>query len=144
MYSILEKTIFLKSVNLFKNISGDILNQIAQISNEINYDTGHNLFCEGDNGDSMFLIMSGKVNVIQNGKTIVELDDGQCIGEMALLDNEPRSADAVTSKESILLKVDQNGFYELMASNQEIMQQIVKMLARRLRKMNEQLTESYQ
>jgi len=144
MYSILEKTIFLKSVNLFKNISGDILNQIAQISNEINYDTGHNIFCEGENGDSMFLIMSGKVNVIQNGKTIVELEDGQCIGEMALLDNEPRSADAVTSKESILLKVDQNGFYELMASNQEIMQQIVKMLARRLRKMNEQLTESYQ
>ena len=144
MYSILEKTIFLKSVDLFKNISGDILNQIAQISTEINYDTGHNIFSEGENGDSMFLIMSGKVNIIQNGKTITELKDRQCIGEMAILDNEPRSADAVTSTETILLKIEQNGFYELMASNKDIMQEIVQMLIRRLRNMNKQLTESYQ
>ena len=92
----------------------------------------------------MFLIMSGKVNIIQNGKTITELKDRQCIGEMAILDNEPRSADAVTSTETILLKIEQNGFYELMASNKDIMQEIVQMLIRRLRNMNKQLTESYQ
>ena len=61
---------------------------------------------------------------------------------MALLDQEPRSADASTLEDSILLRINQEGFYELMATNQEIMRQIVKILTRRVRKMNQRLTNS--
>ena len=61
---------------------------------------------------------------------------------MSLLDQEPRSADAVASGESILLKIDQDGFFELMASNSEIIKQIMKMLTKRLRQTNKKLTDS--
>ena len=142
MYSILEKTIILKSVDLFNLIPGDVLNKIAQIAEEIEYEKGSKIFYEGENGDSMFIIISGKIDVTKNGHSITILEKGHCIGEMALLDQEPRSADASTLEDSILLRINQEGFYELMATNQEIMRQIVKILTRRVRKMNQRLTNS--
>jgi len=142
MYSILEKTIILKSVDLFKNIPGDILTYIAQISEEVNYEDGEEIFRQGDYGDSLFVIIFGEVDVIQGGHSITKLGKGDCIGEMALLDQEPRSADAYTTQETLLLKIHQEGFYQLMASNSEIMKQIVKLLSHRLRKVNTKLTDA--
>ena len=144
MYSILEKTIILKSVNLFHKIPGDVLTRIAQIAEEIRCEQNHVIFKEGDHGNSMFVIISGKVDVVQNGHSIAQLERGTCIGEMALLDQEPRSADANTLKESVLLKIDQEGFFQLMASNPEIMKQIVKILTQRVRSMNKKLTNAQQ
>ncbi len=144
MYSILEKTIILKSVDLFHKIPGDVLTRIAQIAEEIRCEQNHVIFKEGDHGDSMFIIISGKVDVIQNDHSITQLQRGTCIGEMALLDQEPRSADAITLEESVLLKIDQEGFFQLMASNPEIMKQIVKILTRRVRSMNKKLTNAQQ
>lgn len=144
MYSILEKTIILKSVDLFHNIPGDVLTRIAQIAEEIRCEQNNVIFKEGDHGDSMFVIISGKIDVIQNDHSITQLERGTCIGEMALLDQEPRSADAITLEESVLLKIDQEGFFQLMASNPEIMKQIVKILTRRVRSMNKKLTNAQQ
>jgi len=144
MYSILEKTIILKSVDLFHKIPGDVLTRIAQIAEEIRCEQNHVIFKEGDHGNSMFVIISGKVDVIQNDHSITQLERGTCIGEMALLDQEPRSADAITLEESVLLKIDQEGFFQLMASNPEIMKQIVKILTQRVRSMNKKLTNAQQ
>ena len=144
MYSILEKTIILKSVDLFHKIPGNILTRIAQMAEELRCEQNHVIFKEGDHGDSMFVIISGKVDVIQNDHSITQLERGTCIGEMALLDQEPRSADAITLEESVLLKIDQEGFFQLMASNPEIMKQIVKILTRRVRSMNKKLTNAQQ
>ena len=144
MYSILEKTIILKSVDLFHNIPGDVLTRIAQIAEELRCEQNHAIFKEGDHGDSMFVIISGKVDVIQNDHSITQLERGTCIGEMALLDQEPRSADAITLEESVLLKIDQEGFFQLMASNPEILKQIVKILTQRVRSMNKKLTNAQQ
>ncbi len=140
MYSILEKTILLKSVELFQNIPGNILAKIAQISSDIQLEPNNIIFKEGDIGKSLYVIISGRVNIIQNDKIITSLGSGHCLGEMALLDQEPRSAGAIANEETILIKIDQEGFYELMTANADIMKQIVKILAQRLRKMNKKLT----
>ena len=58
------------------------------------------------------------------------------------MDQEPRSADATTLEDSVLLKINQEGFYQLMASNPQIMKQIVKLLTRRVRAMNKKLTNA--
>ena len=60
---------------------------------------------------------------------------------MALLDQEPRSADVTTEEDSTLLKISQDGFYELMAGNSEIMQQIIKLLSGRIRDTNAKIQE---
>ena len=142
MYSVLEKTLLLKSVDLFKTIPGDILSKIAQLAMEVQTGIDDMIFNEGDHGDSLYIIISGKVSVTRGGKSIAMLEQGNCIGEMSLLDQEPRSAGALAIEDSILLKIDQEGFYELMSSNPDIMKQIVMMLTRRVRQMNKKLTGS--
>jgi len=67
------------------------------------------------------------------------LEKGASLGEMALLDNENRSANALAKEDSVLLKINQDVFYELMESNADIMKQIIKLLTSRIRKANAKL-----
>ena len=133
MYSTLEKTILLKSVQLFHSIPGEDLSRVAQIAEEVHLTAGTPIFREGDHGDSMFIILDGTVRIHRGERNIALLRKGDCLGEMALLDQEPRSADATVEEDVTLLKITQEGFYELMSSNMEIMHGIVKLLTNRLR-----------
>ncbi|SVA63955.1 uncharacterized protein METZ01_LOCUS116809 [marine metagenome] len=139
MYTILERTILLKSVDIFRNIPGKILTRIAQISHARRYELGEPIFKEDDEGDSMFVILEGSVSIHSGEKEIAQLEKGESLGEMALLDDEPRSADATAGQNTVLLKINQDGFYELMAGNAEIMKQIIRLLTGRVRDMNAKL-----
>ena len=142
MFSILEKTMLLKTVDLFQDIPGELLSQISQISKASDYEKGEVIFNEGDYGDSMFIVIEGEVSIQKNGKSIALLDKGSSLGEMALLDNETRSADATAKKDSVLLKINQDVFYELMESNADIMKQIIKLLTSRIRDANSKLEKT--
>lgn len=133
MYSTLEKTLLLKTVQLFQTLPGEEISRIARITQEMHLPAKTPLFKEGDHGESLFIILDGKIQIHKGDKTIAHLGKGDCLGEMALLDQEPRSADATTEEDAILLQITQEGFYELMSSNLEILQGIVRLLTRRLR-----------
>ena len=133
MYSTLEKAMILKSVDLFASIPSQELIRVAQIAEEEEYQTDTSLCKEGDFGDCMYIIANGKVKVHKGDHTLVELEKGAFVGDMALLDQEPRSADLTTSLETTLLKISQDAFYELMSSNFEIMNGILKIISSRLR-----------
>ena len=133
MYSTLEKALILKSIDLFETNPSEELIRVAQIADEEQFETDSLLFEEGDYGDSMYIVANGKVRVHKGERTIVELEKGACVGEMALLDQEPRSADVTVNADTTLLKITQDGFYELMGSNMEIMHGIVKLITNRLR-----------
>lgn len=133
MYSTLEKTIFMKGVDLFHDISGEEVSHAAQIAEEVQLEASETIFKEGDIGDSMFIIVDGAVRIHKGEKEIAVLSKGKFIGEMALLDQEPRSASVTTTEETVLLKINGEDFYDLMASRMEIMQGIVKVLTHRLR-----------
>ncbi|MDP6230514.1 MAG: cyclic nucleotide-binding domain-containing protein, partial [Candidatus Marinimicrobia bacterium] len=75
----------------------------------------------------------GDVKIHKGDRHIASLGKGACLGEMALLDQEPRSADVTMETDTTLLKITQEDFYEIMSSNMEIMQGIVKLLTGRLR-----------
>ena len=139
MFTILEKTILLKTVDLFQDIPGELLSQVSQISKAKNYDNGETIFKDGDVGDSMFIVLEGKISITKGDKEIALLDKGATLGEMALLDNEDRSANAIAKEDSILLKINQDVFYELMESNADIMKQIIKLLTGRIRTANTKL-----
>jgi len=134
MYSTLEKALILNSIDLFESIPSEELIRVAQIAEEEQFETDTPLFEEGDFGDSMYIVANGKVRVHKGKRIIVELEKGACVGEMALLDQEPRSADVTVNAGTTLLKITQGGFYELMSSNMEIMHGIVKLITTRLRK----------
>lgn len=139
MYSTLEKTIILKSVDLFKSIPAENLSRVAQITEEVQYDANEPIFAEGDYGDSLFIVVNGNVKIHKGEQELAMLGKGTCLGEMALLDDEPRSADATVTEDSVLFRIEQEGFYEVMGSQSDIMEGIIKLLTGRLRVANDKL-----
>ncbi len=136
MISTVEKVLFLKGVDLFKNIAGEELSHIAQITDEVEFDAQQLIFKEGDQGDAMYLITDGKVKVHSGERVFAELGQKQCFGEMSILDAEPRSASVTALSELTLLKIQREDFTELLTEKPEISQGIIKVLTRRLREAN--------
>jgi hypothetical protein len=136
MYSTLEKTILLKSVSLFSEIPAEKLSQIAQVAEETQWPAGSVVLREGDAGDALFIVANGSVRVHKGALNLATLRKGDCVGEMAVLDQAPRSADATADEDTTLLKIAQEDFYEVLAANPEITERIVRLLSRRLREAN--------
>lgn len=139
MYTTLEKTIFLKSADLFAGIAAESLSRLAQVAEEIHFSTGDQIFKDGDSGDSLYLVAKGRVRIAKAGKEIAMLERGACFGEMAVLDSAPRSADAAAAEELTLLRLVSDDFFDVLSENPNIMQGIIRMLSRRLREVNARL-----
>lgn len=133
MLSTVEKVLFLKSIDLFSQIPGEDLAQIALISSEETRDQGDEVFAEGEAGDALYLVVDGKVRVHKQDRVIAELGERECFGEMAILDAAPRSATVTAVSESNLLKITREDFQEIMSEKPEIAMGIIKVLTRRLR-----------
>lgn len=133
MISTVEKVLFLKSVDLFSQIPGEDLAQLAMITGEETRESGEEIFGEGDVGDALYIVLDGAVRVHRGEKTIAELGVRECFGEMAILDAAPRSATVTALGEVSLLKISREDFQDIMAEKHAIAVGIIKVLTRRLR-----------
>ena len=101
------------------------------------------LFREGDRGEEMFILQSGKVKISKKirgvEKTLATLEKGEFFGEMAILNDKPRSASAETIEDCDMLVIDRKTFETLLRSNVEIAIRFIKRLADRLRETNDQM-----
>ncbi len=101
------------------------------------------LFQEGDRGEEMYIIQSGKVKISKRirgvEKTLATLDKGEFFGEMAILNDKPRSATAETLEDCEMLVIDRKTFDALIRGNVEIAVRFIKRLADRLREANDQM-----
>ena len=133
MISTVEKVLFLKSIDLFSQIPGEELSQIALITDEILFEEGDEIFHEGDPGDTLYFVIDGKVRIFTRNEELAVLGDRQVFGEMALLDSQPRSASATAVTDITLLKIHRDDFREILSEKGEIAQGVIKVLTRRLR-----------
>ena len=133
MLSTVEKVLFLKSIDLFSQIPGEDLAQVALIATEEAREQGEEIFAEGEAGDALYLVLDGKVRVHRGDRQIAELGERECFGEMAILDASPRSATVTAVKDTNLLKISREDFQEIMAEKPEIALGIIKVLSHRLR-----------
>jgi len=102
---------------------------------------GEVLFREGEDGDLMFVIQSGAVRITKavkgEEKTLAILGAGEFFGEMAILNNKPRTATAVVEQAAQVLVLGARTFEQMVISNAEIAVRLIKKLARRLDSANE-------
>lgn len=107
------------------------------------FPAGTVLFREGDRGEEMFILQSGKVKISKKirgvDKTLATLEKGEFFGEMAILNDKPRSASAETIEDCDMLVIDRKTFETLLRSNVEIAIRFIKRLADRLRETNDQM-----
>jgi CRP-like cAMP-binding protein len=140
MLSIVEKVLFLKSVDLFSKISGEDLSRLAGIAEEVTFAQDELIFPEGEIGDTLYLIVDGSVMIHRQEKEIKRLGAKEAFGEMAILDNEPRNASVTALTDVTCLKIDRQDFYELMSEKVEIAYGIIRVLMSRLREANHKLS----
>jgi CRP/FNR family transcriptional regulator, cyclic AMP receptor protein len=128
----------LASVPLFSACSRKDLQKIAKASDEVSLDGGRVIVEEGTTGHEAYVIVSGEAVVEKNGQEVATLGDGDHFGELALLDQGPRTA-TVTAKTDIqLLVLGQREFAGVMDEVPGLAHQVMGTLAARLRELDEQ------
>ena len=73
--TIIEKVIFLKSVDIFEHATVEQLGRIAELTEEVHFEPGETIFQEGELGDAFYLLLSGRVFIEKNGNTLRELKE---------------------------------------------------------------------
>jgi len=106
------------------------------------FTTGQTIFSAGDAGDTMFVVVEGEVEIWVGPVLAEVVGRGGIFGEMALIDHEPRSADAIAESDSKLIAVNRERFEQLVAGNAGFALQIMCIMAERLRKTNERLIKT--
>jgi len=129
-------------VPLFESLDNQAANAVSSLLSVQECDAGHILFQAGDAGDSMYLIEDGKVQISMrssDGEELIlaVLAQGDFFGEMALIDNSPRTASAVAKTACRLAPIDQKRFHFLVQQTPNFATHVMKVLAARLRRMNE-------
>lgn len=136
---IIEKVLTLRSSEIFRETPEMELVELAGVLEEIRMEPQEQLFLKGEVGDCMYIIYKGKVKVHDEDLTLAILGENELLGELSILDTEPRSASATTLEDTILLKLAQEPFYEILLNNAEVLKGILKTLCRRLREMDSKM-----
>ncbi len=129
----------LAHIPLFARLSAGELNSLAGLLRSRRYRAGETVFHEGDAGTALYLIEEGEVKIVltsAEGKEVVLslLGRGDFFGELALLDGEPRSADAVATVASTLLSLRREAFLHFIAEQPGVAGSLLAALSRRLRR----------
>jgi CRP-like cAMP-binding protein len=134
---------FLTRAPLFARLEGRQLHRLAELCVPRSYETGEEVVVEGSTGLGLFVITSGRVEVTRgtgDEKVVfAELGSGDLLGEMSLVDDQPRSATVRTLEPTACLLITRGSFQSLVDREPEIAWCIVPVLAGRLRALQEEL-----
>jgi CRP-like cAMP-binding protein len=133
MLSTVERVLLLKTVSMFSQTPDNVLADVADLLEEVDVSENETVFQQGDSGDSLYVILDGKVRVHDGERLLNYLGERDVFGEMALLDPEPRLASVTAIEPTRLFRLDQAPFYELMEERPEIATGILRVLTKHLR-----------
>ncbi len=137
----IEKIIVLKSTSIFSETPESVLSDIASILKEQNVSAGDAIFKKGDPGDCMYIIYEGQVKIHIGEYALNTLINRDFFGDLGLLDSKPRSATATAERDTLLLRLDQDAFYDLMAHRPEVARGVVQVLCNRIRAQDALITD---
>ncbi|NOZ85829.1 MAG: cyclic nucleotide-binding domain-containing protein [Deltaproteobacteria bacterium] len=149
----MEKLAILEKSPLFVSLHPEELDMLAELSQERKFTAGEVVFNEGDVGDSLYVIVSGAVNILRkdkNGKqrSIAVLKEGEFFGEMSLIDKEYRSATCSAMTDVELLKLTNENLHSFARVYKNgftlVVINIARVLSLRLRETSEKLAECIQ
>ena len=140
----MEKIELLQSVSIFWDLNEDELGHIADKMVAKHFENGNYIFLEDSEGEQCFFVLEGSVKVTRlskDGREVIlaMLNEGDFFGEMSLLDGESRSANVIALEKTKVLTLDRNDFIAVVNDYPQIAVQLLKELARRLRKSDRQI-----
>ena len=138
----------LKKVPLFESLTNTQLQKVAALAQTRSYEGSTHIFKEGDVGHEMYVVLEGKVRISKQipgagEEALAILEAGQYFGEMAVIEDSPRSADAIAHIPCKLSAIDREKLDQLMFTDKDLayvlLWTFVRTLSERLRETNEKL-----
>lgn len=145
MPDLFQRVLLLKKSLIFNEVNTDDLKLVADLLEEETFRSGERVFDKGDFGEDMYIVVEGEVGILidQHSKEcIASLTTGECFGEMNLLDELPRSAGAVVTRDARLLKLGKQKLRGLILSYPELALGMLKALSLNLRNTNSRINQS--
>lgn len=142
----MDRLTLLRTIPLFESLADEDLSALASRLREERFEAGTTVFSQGDEGDAMYLIEDGAVDIVAGaGKqrvTLASLFKQQYFGELSLLDGAPRSAMAVATRATVLLALERDDFVDFIKRRPEAALLIMHEIGERIRATNELMTRT--
>jgi CRP/FNR family cyclic AMP-dependent transcriptional regulator len=140
----MSATDVLRKVPLFSDLAEAELSRFAEVTREREYPKNSVILFEDDPGDALYIVSSGQVKVVligEDGREVIlsVLGDGDFFGEMALIDDEPRSAHVIAMRDSQLLVLRRDDFQAQLVAQPKIGLKLLRVLVQRLRRADEKI-----
>ncbi len=138
----------LRATHIFSALDDGELARVAETCHEQAYRTGERVFAEGEAGDRLFIVATGKVRISREipgsgEEALAVLHPGACFGEMAVFDRSTRSTDAIAETDCSLVTISRADFETLLEFNPDlalkVLRSMVTLLSTRLRQTNDNL-----
>jgi serine/threonine protein phosphatase PrpC len=115
-----QKREILAKMQLFSRLTERELLRVMQVASIREYQPGQTVIKEGDKGDELFVVLSGKVSVVRGDATLTHLGPGEHVGEMALIRSVPRSASVVADVVTEMVAIKRSDFFEILRREHEL------------------------
>ncbi len=129
----------LRKVDLFHDVPAPVLEELAPLVTLHEYKENQLVIRKGDEGDSLYIIASGRVKVHDGELVVARMESGNFFGEISFLDTAPRSMSVSAEVTSVLYRISREDFYKVFNNQPEVFQKIVSTLTQRLRSQNERV-----
>jgi CRP-like cAMP-binding protein len=128
------KVAALKRASLFEGLSGKELAELARMTDDLEVAAGKVLCREGESGREFFVIMEGEAEVTSGGKSIRTCGSGEFVGEIALIEDVPRTATVTATTPLRFFVMTRQSFLRLLDENREVERKVLRALAKRIAK----------
>ena len=136
MLTPVERVLILKNADLLKDVGPRHLLGLAEVSQEIEISKGETLYDEDDPADALYMVVEGHVRLSSKGeRTTSEVGPGEAFGTWALVDDSRRGHRAECIEDGLVLALRREDFYDQAAGDLTLLQEVVRVLAKRLRAM---------
>jgi protein phosphatase len=125
----------LSAMPLFSDLSKRHLRRLGDLMEEERFHDGASVVKEGEEGDSLYVIVEGQAKVKRGGRTVDRLLPGDVFGEVSLLDGGPRTATVEAETPFVVLAIHREPFRKMLQQEPDIAVKILSSLARRFRLM---------
>lgn len=139
--TLIEKTVFLSTVEMFKHVPTEALAQLAARATEVRCDRGHTLFREGEEDRGTFIVVDGVIELRKGDSVVRILGPARAHGELFLRDNEPHQYSGIARDDAHLLQLSRADVVDALVEYPELGLAMVQELAMRLHRLTQRLIE---
>jgi CRP-like cAMP-binding protein len=134
-----DKVAWLEQVPLFSGCSREVVERLADASGAVAFDAGQVIVQQGQVGNGLYIVMSGEVRILSGDDELARLGPGETIGELSVIDQQPRVASAVASVDTVCLALASWDLIALIEQDPSLALNLLRQLAARLRRADERL-----